>query len=1159
MPKLVVPHDINNLSMDMAFCCYRDQMKLHVYPVYGPQQPITSKCAFPGKQPRLRCWWDYSPQDVDIRYYFIDPPIDNIGMCPKVGVVLIDLDSKQDQGVSVQKYLAEHPKLGALPRHRTYGGAHLLLICSGLPLWTKRSGKPFHNTLKADLGDGVTAEFIYSDHSNIVLPPSAHPKGGTYRWEVTGEVPALSWKEIQGLCGFEEPFVEPKSRNWHKKGLPWHFNFQGDLASLDLIALLDGLGISAILLDPDEAKYSISCPWRAEHSTDYKNSDADSSTAIWQSGDANWPGFRCLHAHCKERGLKELLEWAEGQQRGIVDRFCVRKRTWEKGQKSAKGCPRILHPCGRLESEVHEEIAEVIAPAQLWFRRSNEIVTVARVPSGFDYSSDPNAKYKIAFHTTGLRELTAIHAKSSMEQYIEPGYLAEDEQRGKYFVPKSFSTDFCCGLLQSDVLKDRLPLIARILTTALPFRIGNQLVYPKEGYDPRFGTYLLPDTPQLKEVSLERALEVMANVHSEFCFTTEQSRTHAIARLITPFARALLGWTTRVPLWFYSANRPRAGKDYLSGVTLIVYEGHAFEDLPIGKEFDETGKRIMAAARSGRRFMHFSNCQIHLADQCLTQALTNPVINGRRLGSNDASSDLSIPNEMEYSLSANVGLTYREDLEPRMRKIELAYFEEDPNTRVFKNRFLHRSVLEHRTLILSAVASLYRHWAQEGFPPGPSPFVSYPQWAEVIGGVMVAAGLGDPCLPFQSDYDTGGDLKTTAMAELFKVCHETLGEKWVRKKEIYQCVQKAVTADDNELLGWFGALEGAEDSRKNQSKLGRLLKMFKNRVLLNIRLAVDESSAKSERHQYRFVPAGATPKPAKLPESGQNNQKSPPEVGTSGTLGTSKGSTLTRGDIPFDAHACACDVKNTSLSANEPLETPKVPDVPTCFAFDPPFYPKNLALDLETYGAMRLSKIGKPLKGSVEALSPWKGDIRLVTLADDDSGAIFQCDLRSQQIPKHILDAISRGPLVIHHAAFDLSFLAVKLGLSLPDEVFCTLTASRLLEPSRQTKHRLGDVVERWLGVRLAKELGASDWGAEALNAEQMEYACNDVHYLHPLKNALETALANAGLTRVFELESQLIPIIARMEHRGFAVDPAALQQRCEEAEQQQEMLGMNI
>ena len=60
------------------------------------------------------------------------------------------------------------------------------------------------------------------------------------------------------------------------------------------------------------------------------------------------------------------------------------------------------------------------------------------------------------------------------------------------------------------------------------------------------------------------------------------------------------------------ANRPRAGKDYLAAIPLLVYEGYAYEDLPIGKESEETSKRIVAAARSGRHYMHFSNCQNYL-------------------------------------------------------------------------------------------------------------------------------------------------------------------------------------------------------------------------------------------------------------------------------------------------------------------------------------------------------------------------------------------------------------------------------------------------------------------------------------------------------------------------------------------------------------------
>ena len=154
---------------------------------------------------------------------------------------------------------------------------------------------------------------------------------------------------------------------------------------------------------------------------------------------------------------------------------------------------------------------------------------------------------------------------------------------------------------------------------------------------------------------LQKALSVLDHIHSEFCFTSDLSRTHAIARLLTPYARGILGQTTRVPFWFYCANRPRAGKDYLAAIPLLVYEGYAYEDLPIGKESEETSKRIVAAARSGRHYMHFSNCQNHLQDPYLTQVITNQVIKGRSLGANSGASDLCLPNEMEFSMSGNVG------------------------------------------------------------------------------------------------------------------------------------------------------------------------------------------------------------------------------------------------------------------------------------------------------------------------------------------------------------------------------------------------------------------------------------------------------------------------------------------------------------------------
>jgi hypothetical protein len=510
-----------------------------------------------------------------------------------------------------------------------------------------------------------------------------------YLWTLFGEVPQVPWKWLQDTFGFTVPTpTRPRAARKSR----WFEAYKGDLSSLDLVGLLEALGHPASLLDQDEGKCAIECPWQSEHTLE-KDPHSDTSTVIWQSGHNNdWPGFHCKHSHCAGRSLEELLGWAETEEPGIVDRFCARQRVWHRGQKGRHGLPRVV--ANGLESRVYKEIGRIIAPQHDWFCRGNEIVVIRKVPSGFVYSDNPDTRYSVDSFQVGLAGLPALQAKSSLEKYMEPGYLNEG-----HFIPQSFRTDFCAGLLQSEQLKELLLHIVRILPVPLPFRIENKLVYPNAGYDPRFGTFLMPDAPTIKPVSLELALRVLNGLLGDFRFTSDQSRTHAIAALLTPFSKGIIGWTTRTPLWFYCANRPRAGKDYLRAITLLVYEGQAFEDLPIGRESEETAKRIMAAARSGRRFMHFSNCQTHLQDAYLTQVLTNRVISGRRLGSNDASSDLSIPNEIEFSLSANVGLTYREDFEHRMRKIELAYFEEDPNERKFKDKFLHRTVQENRGLI----------------------------------------------------------------------------------------------------------------------------------------------------------------------------------------------------------------------------------------------------------------------------------------------------------------------------------------------------------------------------------------------------------------------------------------------------------------------------
>jgi DNA polymerase I-like protein with 3'-5' exonuclease and polymerase domains len=1218
---LSIPPNINSFSMAEAFVCYRDA-GLHVYPVYPPWASVRDA----GKQPAVRQWWASDPFGCNVEKYFKTKRPYNIGACPEPPIYFIDLDSKPDKGTSVREYIASKPELQNFPRHASRGGEHLMLVCEDLPDFLDEHGNRYMAPLRVQLTEKVSAEFFHSPHSNLVLPCSLHPQRDdvsdsyfVYSWTHTGEIPRVAWQWLQDMFGFRAPEYPPKERS--KKKTAWHLQFSGDLASLDLVKLLEELGYSALLANADEGKYSILCPWNKEH-TDPDLTVNGTATVIWQiADDQHWPSFDCKHSHCTKRKLKELLEWAESKAAGIVDRHCARQRVWDQSAREHVGknrLPRVLHAEGRVESVVDTEVGKIIAPHHIWFNRAAWIVHIEKVASGFEYSPDPKKRYKISAFSFGLRELSPLLAKGLLEYYMEPGVLRADDNGEEIFVPKSFSTDFCAGMVQSTQLKDCLDYITRILTVPLPFRSGDELVYPSKGFDPRFGTYLVPDSPEIDHaMSITEAWELIAWMLSGFCFTSEQSRTHAVARLLTPFARALLGWTTRVPLWPFIGSRPRCGKDYLSACVLIIYEGFAFEDQPIsGRDSSvETAKRILAAARAGRRFMHFSNCEQNLKDTALTQAITDPHISGRALGSNDPKADITVPNELEFSVSFNLGLHIAEDLIPRSRPISLAFYEEDPNSRTFPDPHLHETLAKTRSKFLSAFAAIFKVWAKAGFPNGQTPFTSFVDWAEIIGGVMLAnrpymynafdpipadglaqskfarpsEGWGDPCLPWNDEFaESVTDRRTAAMTALFVVCRREFGDQWRKNKDIIACVAKYQMSEDDqdaespddqidiaaplsdarlEALNYFGHLNHGEDAHRNQGNLMRAVRAFKNRILAGIRLSIKPNSSRAERDLYRFVPVqggkSAAPVDAQTDQTEIHSNTSPfnSTQHASNNLSGVKNVPESWGDcgdlgpkclLPRDAREKSC-LKGKFIKGDKNLNKSgtreKKEDIyleigskSSPNATNPPNSISSVAFDIETYAEPKIGRKGR-LTATGDALDPFKGQIRLATLADSD-GTVSQFDLReTPKLPPEILASLSSAELVIHNAAFELRFLATKFGLW-PEHVFCTLTASRLLEPLKTVPHALGPVLERYLDIKLQKEHGSSDWGAFLLTECQKQYARDDVRHLHRLRFLLESDLAEEDLTHVFALEMALLPIVTRMELRGFPVDVERLKQK---------------
>lgn len=111
-------------------------------------------------------------------------------------------------------------------------------------------------------------------------------------------------------------------------------------------------------------------------------------------------------------------------------------------------------------------------------------------------------------------------------------------------------------------------------------------------------------------------------------------------------------------------------------------------------------------------------------------------------------------------------------------------------------------------------------------------------------------------------------------------------------------------------------------------------------------------------------------------------------------------------------------------------------------------------------------------------------------------------------------EAIGAEEWVLHAADQDLPSLR-ELHLA-PPRLFDTELAARLLGHEHVG---LGAVVERTLGVTLAKEHSAADWSTRPLPAPWLEYAALDVEYLVEVRDVLAGELRDQGKVRFADEE----------------------------------------
>lgn len=178
----------------------------------------------------------------------------------------------------------------------------------------------------------------------------------------------------------------------------------------------------------------------------------------------------------------------------------------------------------------------------------------------------------------------------------------------------------------------------------------------------------------------------------------------------------------------------------------------------------------------------------------------------------------------------------------------------------------------------------------------------------------------------------------------------------------------------------------------------------------------------------------------------------------------------------------------------------------------------SVAIDTETMG-----------------LQPVRDRLCLVQLSSGDGNAHI-VQLKQDQYAAPNLKKLLTDPKVtkiFHFARFDIAALWMYLNV-LTAPVYCTKVASRLARTFTQ-HHSLKTLCSDLLGVEISKQQQSSDWGADTLTQEQINYAGSDVLHLHKLRDALDTMLVREGRADLAKACFAFLPTRSLLDVAGWS------------------------
>ena len=170
---------------------------------------------------------------------------------------------------------------------------------------------------------------------------------------------------------------------------------------------------------------------------------------------------------------------------------------------------------------------------------------------------------------------------------------------------------------------------------------------------------------------------------------------------------------------------------------------------------------------------------------------------------------------------------------------------------------------------------------------------------------------------------------------------------------------------------------------------------------------------------------------------------------------------------------------------------------------------------------------------------PERDKLSLIQICDEKGNVfIIQPNKKNFRAPNLISVLENEKILKIgHFLRFDKSALEYFLKCKMKP-IFCTKICSKLVR-TYSSEHGLKTLVKEFCDKSLDKRQGSSDWNKDIneLSDKQLEYAANDVIYLHKIKGELEKMLIREKRIDIFNKCLTFLDTRVTLDQNGFKFD----------------------